>query len=71
MNCAAAVLALLVGLFLCTQVVTEARHRTLHRPICQVIPQKLDFELKVDYPVVLLQALLYQVVVLVVQLFVI
>ena len=53
-------LCLLVCLFLWTQIATESRHRTLHRPICQVIPQKLDFELKVDYPVVLLQALLYQ-----------
>jgi hypothetical protein len=52
-------LCLLVGLFLCTQVIAEARHRTLHRPICQIILQKLDLVLKVDYANVLLQALLY------------
>jgi hypothetical protein len=51
-------LCLLVGLFLCTQVIAEARHRTVHRPICQIVLQKLELVLKVDYANVLLQALL-------------
>ena len=43
----------------------------LHRPICQIILQKFDLMLKVDYANALLQALLYLLVVSVVQLFVI
>jgi hypothetical protein len=50
-------LCLLVELFLCTQVIAEARHRALHRPICQIILQKYDLVLKVGYALVLLQAL--------------
>jgi hypothetical protein len=51
-------LCLLVGLFLCTQVIAEVRHRTVHRPICQIVLQKSDLMPKVDYANVLLQALL-------------